>query len=84
MRANGWATCAMASENKNGQTVHSTRESGSTIKLKARASSRMPMEITMKESGKMIKLMATGSMFIIKRERSMKATGSRTCNMDLV
>lgn len=58
-----------------------TRASGVTTRQKERGNSRIPMETTMRDNGRMIRLMAMASSFMSKLEPPMKVTGRMTCSM---
>jgi hypothetical protein len=57
MKDNGSETCGMASEGRSGLMGQFIKVSGGTTKLKEKESSLTQMEITMRESGRMIRLM---------------------------
>jgi hypothetical protein len=82
MKASGLVTCGMGSVNKNGLMVLFTMVNGKIIKQKEKENLYTQMEITMKENGKTIKLMATGCLCTLKQEQDMKDIGKMICNMD--
>lgn len=78
---NGEEQSDMAVVSKSGLMVHDMRGNGNSTKLTARASFGMSTEMSLTESGKMIRPMATGFTLMLM-ERSTKVTGKKISNMD--
>lgn len=78
---NGEEQSDMVVVSKSGLMVHDMRENGNSTKLTERANFGMSTEMSLTESGKMIRPMDMG-FILTSMERNTKVTGRKISNMD--